>query len=171
MTATTGPTTGPSGLRWLAIAPLAVLIVGFLALVVYCVVEALANPGRSLVDAYWTGRLPWMAIAEVTIVTGATAGVMAGAAAILLSGRWWQRLVVLPAVLLAGLWWFLAIVMGTMRAVPCMTGQPCPTPDPDPWAFAYSVPETAVIALILPALVLLTIALMLPPGPRAHRSD
>jgi hypothetical protein len=148
--------------RWLAAASLVVLIAGFLALLAYCIVEAFVNPGRSLVDAYWTGRLPWMAIAEVTIVVGATAGILTGGAAILLAGRWWQRLLAVPAVLVAALWWLLAMAMSTMRAVPCLTGHPCPAPDPDPWAYAYSAPETAALFLILPALVVLMTVLLLP---------
>jgi hypothetical protein len=120
--------------------------------------EALLGDGNgSFVDAYWRGRLPWMGIIEALVVTGATGAAIAGTITIVAKGGWVRRVFALPLLLVIGLWWFLAIAMSTMRAVPCDT---CPPPNPDPWAFAYSVPVTALLFLIGPSLLLVLLALV-----------
>ncbi|MDQ2854027.1 MAG: hypothetical protein M3R32_04120 [Chloroflexota bacterium] len=144
---------------WLPAASLGVLGIGFLVLGAYSIAEALANPGYSLVDAYWRGRLPWMGIAEALIVGGATACAVIGAVAALWAGGAWRRILVIPPLLPIALWWFVAIGMSSMRATPCEIGTPCPAPGPDPWAFAYSSPETTALFLILPALFIVLVAL------------
>jgi hypothetical protein len=149
-----------TGLRWwLPAASLGVLGIGFFVLGAYSIAEALANPGYSLVDAYWRGRLPWMGIAEALIVSGATACAVIGSATALWVGGVWRRILVLPPLLPIALWWFVAIAMSSMRATPCEVGTPCPAPTPDPWAFAYSSPETTALFLILPALFIVLVAL------------
>jgi len=148
-----------SGLRWLTVASVAVLAAGLAVLLAYCLLEALGTPGMSLVDAYWRGRLPWMGISEGVIVSGATASALSGAIAVAWSGGWLPRLLVVPPILLVAFWWPLAMAMSSMRAVPCLTGQPCPAPEPDPWAYAYSAPETAALFLIVPALFIAGLAL------------
>lgn len=144
---------------WLPAASLGVLGIGFLVLGAYSIAEALANPGYSLVDAYWRGRLPWMGIAEALIVSGATACAVIGAASVFWVGGAWRRFVVVPPLLVIALWWLLAVAMTSMRAAPCEVGTPCPTPAPDPWAFAYSIPETAALFLILPGVFNVLVAL------------
>lgn len=140
-------------------ASLGVLAFGLLFLGAYCVAEALANPGYSLVDGYWRGRLPWLGIAEALIVGGATASAVIGAATALWVGGAWRRFLVIPPLVAIALWWLLAVAMTSMRAAPCEVGTPCPTPSPDPWAFAYSVPETAALFLILPGMFIVLVAL------------
>jgi hypothetical protein len=148
-----------AGLRWLTLASVAVLAAGLAVLLIYCLLEALGTPGGSFVDAYWRGRLPWMGFAEGLIVSGATASAVSGAASVAWSGGWLRRLLILPPGSLVALWWLFALVMSAMRAVPCPTGEPCPAPSPDPWAYAYSLPETSVLFLILPALFIVGLAL------------
>jgi hypothetical protein len=55
------------------------------------------------------------------------------------------------------MWWFLAIAMPTMQAVPCSD---CPPPDVDPWAYAYSAPETTLLFLIAPSIIIALVALV-----------
>jgi hypothetical protein len=112
--------------------------------------------GGSLVDAYWRGRLPWMGVAEALIVVGATASTVAGTLAAQVGGGWIRRLVVVPPVVIVGLWWLKAMA-APRRAVPC---NDCPPTNPDPWAYAYSVPETTVVFLLVPALVIVALALL-----------
>lgn len=142
---------------WAPRAALGWLLAGFIVLGVYCVAEALANPGQSLVDAYWMGRLPWMGIAEALIVSGATACAIVGAATVWWLGGWLRRIVVLPPLLPIALWWFIAIE-GLPGGGPCLPS-PCPPPPIDPWAVAYSAPETALLFLILPATFIVILGL------------
>lgn len=150
--------------RWLPTASLAALGIGLLFLGAYCVAEVQANPGYSLIDAYWRGRLPWMGIAEGLIVGSATACAIAGAAIVLWLGGYVLRALAIPALLPVALWWFLAVAMTSMRATACEVGTPCPAPTPDPWAYAYSLPQAALLFLILPGVFLALLALF------AHRS-
>ena len=152
MTSAGGQQRPVSVLHGLTMASLAILAAGFIVLLAYCIIEASANPGYSLTDAYWRGRLPWMAVAEITIVTGATATVVSEVVATLIAGPQWQRLLLPPAAVAVVLWWFTALAMSSMQAVPCPIGDTCPVPGPDPWAFAYSAPQTVGLFLILPAL-------------------
>jgi hypothetical protein len=147
--------------RRLTAASLAVFGAGLAALLIYCVAEALANPGFSLVDAYWRGRLPWMGIIEGLVVAGATASALAGAVAIWLTGGWLRRVLSVPLFLLSAGWGMIAL-SPPRRAVPCID---CPPLDPDPWAHAYSVPESAAVFLIAPAVALALLALLR----RSHR--
>jgi hypothetical protein len=147
-------------LRGLTMGAAAVLAAGFGLLLAYALAEALFGDGNgSLVDAYWRGRLPWMGIVEALIVVGATACVVTGAMLILVSGGWIRRITAVPLTAIVALWWLVAIAMSTMRAVPCNN---CPPPDPDPWAYAYSVPETTLLFLIGPAVLLVLLALVRP---------
>ena len=152
-----------SWLRRLTLGAAALLAVGLGWLLAYAVAEALLGDGHgSLVDAYWRGRLPWMGIAETLIVFGATACAVAGAASVMIEGGWVRRLAVVPALAVAGMWWLLAIAMSSMRAVPC---NDCPTPTPDPWAYAYSAPQTTLLFLIAPSIVIVLLALVRPRSP------
>lgn len=142
----------------LSMASLGVLAFGLLFLGVYCVAEALANPGFSLIDAYWRGRTPWMGIAEGLIVGGATVCAVTGTATVLWLGGLVRRALTPPAVLAVALWWFLAVAMTSMRATACEVGHPCPAPTPDPWAYAYSAPWPAFLLLIMPSVFLSALA-------------
>ena len=145
----------PDPLRLATLLALGSMAAGFAVLACYCVVEAAAS-GVSLVDAYWRGRLPWMGIAEGLIVGGATATLLAGALATLVRGGWWRRAGLVPLLALAGLWWLAAVVAIGVNFPPCFD---CPPRAIDPWAYAYSLPESALVGLILPSLAVATLAL------------
>ena len=150
-------------LRRFTVGTTALLGIGFAWLFAYVVAEALlGDGGGSLVDGYWIGRLPWMSIAETLIVVGATACAMAGTASVLVEGGWFRRIAVVPMALVIALWWLLAIILSTMRAVPC---NDCAPLTPDPWAYAYSVPKSTLLLLIAPSVVIALLALVRPdPG-------
>jgi hypothetical protein len=142
-------------LRRLTMACAFLLAFGLLELFAYVLAEAaFGEGGGSMVDGYWRGRLPWMGIAEALIVVGATASAVAGLLAAEVGGGWLRRILVLPPLAVMGLWWFLA--MAIRRAVPCPE---CPPPVPDPWAYAYSAPDQTALFLLLPAAVVVFLAL------------
>ena len=145
-------------LRGLTAGAAALLAIGFAWLLAYVVAEALLGDGSgSLVDGYWIGRLPWMGIAETLIVLGATACAIAGAASVMVEGGWVRRLAVVPPLVVVGFWWLLAMLLSTMRAVPC---NDCPPRAPDPWGYAYSIPETTMLLLVAPSLVIALLGLV-----------
>jgi len=141
----------------LALASAALLGFGMIWLLAYVVAEALFGDGQgSLVDAYWRGRLPWMGIAEALIVVGATACAASGAFATFVNGGWIRRVAALPPLGVIGLWWWVA-------TTPFPGGAYCPAcapPTADPWAYAYSLPETTLLFLIGPAVLILLLALV-----------
>ena len=161
MAASIVPPKSESGRPGLALcasrAAFAWLLAGFVVLGVYCVAEAASNPGLSVIDAYWRGRLPWMGIAETLIVSGATVCAVVGAGTVLLRGGWQRRVMVILALWPIALWWFFGIV-GLPGGGVCFPA-PCAPRPIDPWAVAYSAPETAVLFLILPAVFIATLAL------------
>jgi hypothetical protein len=144
-------------LRGLSAASLGVLIAGLIVVAVYSSVEAMGNPGYSIVDGYWQGRLPWMGIAETLIVSGATASAVIGATTAFWFGGSWRRILVIPPLLPIGLWWLLA-VSGFPGGHPCLPS-PCPPQPIDPWAFAYSGPTQALLLLLLPSALIGLLAL------------
>lgn len=145
-------------LRWAQLASIGTLTLGLLVLGAYCLAEAAAHPGYSLVDAYGIGRLPWMGIAEALIVTGATACAVSGGLTVFWLGGSGLRALAIPAPLAVGVWWFTAVAM--TRYAPCPVGTRCPASPPDPWAYAYSVPTSALLLLILPGMVLTLLAIV-----------
>jgi hypothetical protein len=122
---------------------LGAIFVGLSVLVVYAWVEVVNNPGLTLVDGYWIGRIPWTPAGIVLVLLGSTAAVLAGAALALIRGDWLRRLLVVPTVLAPLAWW--ATGLGLIP-FPRFAG-------PDPVTFAYSLPETAALMLLLPSLV------------------
>ena len=142
----------------------AVLLAGLAILLAYSIAEAMANPGHSIVDGYWRGRLPWMGIIEALVVAGATACVLVGGATALAFGGWLRRLPVLAFMAVAAFWWFAAWGSVGISRVPCVD---CPPPPFDPWAYAYSDPQQAFVMLILPALGIAMLALSLRTTARA----
>jgi len=135
----------------------AVLGAGIALLLAYSMAEALANPGTSLADGYWRGRLPWMGIIEALVVAGATACALVGAATVAALGGWMRRAIVLLPLSLTGLWWFLAWARAGISGAACIG---CEPPAFDPWAYAYSVPQLAFQLLIVPAIAILVLALV-----------
>jgi hypothetical protein len=147
-------------LRSLTVVAVGVLVLGFVALLANSVAEVIGNPGSSIVDGYWRGRLPWIEFGVAPIVVGASAAAVLGLLGAWVTGGWIRRLVVVPPFLVVCFWWFLAM-LPPMLGAPC-NPQPCPPPPPDPWANAYSSPETAVVFLVIPSLVIALIALTAP---------
>jgi hypothetical protein len=139
-------------LRWslrLAELSLALLGLGVSTLIVYAWVEVLNNPGYTLVDGYWVGRLPWTAAGMVMILVGSVGALITAAMAIVVEGGWWRRILILPAWGAALIWW--SVAMGLLP-FPRFHG-------PDPVTFAYSLPVTACLLLLLPAVVLAGVAI------------
>lgn len=121
---------------------------GASALLVYAWVEFLNNPGITLVDGYWIGRVPWTPAGVVLVLAGSGLALLAGAASVLLRGDWVRWLLLLPVLAAPILWWLLAL-----GVLPFPRYQPI-----DPVAFAYSLPEDAALLLILPSLAIALLA-------------
>ncbi len=147
-------------LRHATILAAAVLAAGMAMLVIYSVAEAIANPGISVIDGYWRGQLPWMGIIEALIVGGASACLLVGAATIAVRGGWLRRWVALLPFGMAAFWWFLAWARAGISGGACVL---CPAPAFDPWAYAYSGPMLALQLLIVPAIVIVVLALAVSP--------
>jgi hypothetical protein len=139
-----------------------VLVAGAGILLVAAVIElATGQPGMNLLDAYRVGRLPWTPIGVGMVLYGATATVVVGSVASWLTPGWLQRLVCLGALLSTAFWWATSPMQG-------MGGACCgPRPAYDPITMAYSMPESTLLYVVLPAVVV-TIAVLLPA--RARRA-
>ena len=83
--------------------------------------------------------------------------------AILVEGGWWRRILILPAWGAAFLWW--AVAMGLLPFDPSYHA-------PDPVTLAYSLPTTAGLLLLLPAVILASVAITprRTPRPSLHLS-
>ena len=141
----------------------AVLLGGVGMAFAYSSIEALMHPGFSLADGYGIGALPWTAIIEALVVGGATATVIAGAAAVAVHGGWARRIATFALAAVAALWWFEAWIGAGISGAPCAG---CPPRTFDPWAYAYSAPMLALQMLIVPAAVIALLALH---GPSLER--
>ena len=140
--------------RWGTVAGLGALVIGLAVFFVYALSEVLANPGVSLVDGYWIGRLPWTGIGEGFTVVGATVAVMLGTVTVWLGGNRWTRAIVLVPLAIAGSFWF-AAMMPPPGGAACTD---CTAQVADPFAFAYSLPFLTVILLLLPAVTIAVLA-------------
>jgi hypothetical protein len=138
-------------LMWIGLAAIGL---GLSVLLVYSWIEVINNPGLSLVDGYGIGRLPWIPIGISLVLGGGCAALAGGAAVIVVRGDWLRRILLVPIVLVPVAWWLTAL---GILAFPRFAG-------PDPVTFAYSLPETAAVALLLPCLAAAALA-ALPIGP------
>ncbi len=134
------------------------MVIGPSILLIYAWVEVLNNPGFTLVDGYWIGRTPWTPIGIVTSLAGGVLGLLAAAVAIAIEGGWWRRALLVPAFVAAALWWLTAL---GVIPYPRFHG-------PDPVAFAYDLPSTAALLVLMPATLLAVLALA-PPTPHTPR--
>ena len=135
---------------------LALGVAGLLVLLGLAVSEVMANPGWSLVDGYWRGRLPWSPVGVGLVITGASVATIVGAATALLAGGPVRRALSALGLLVVAFWW-LVDMLPPGQAVPC---DPCPAaPGPDPVAMAYSTPEVTALLLLLSAVVLAALGL------------
>ena len=124
--------------------------VGLSVLLVYAWVEFLNNPGISLVDGYWIGRVPWTPLGVVLVLAGSGLALLAGAASVLLRGDWVRWLLLLPVLAASLLWWALAVgLLPSARYLPI-----------DPVSLAYSLPQVAALLLVLPAVAVAFIAFL-----------
>jgi hypothetical protein len=140
-------------LRWslrLAELSLALIVLGVSTLVVMAWIEVLNHPGYTLVDGYWIGRVPWTPAGIVMILAGSVGALLAAGLAIVVEGGWWRRILILPAWGAAFLWW--SVAMGLLPFDPSYHA-------PDPVTFAYSLPTTAGLLLLLPAVILASVAI------------
>jgi hypothetical protein len=149
-----------AGARGWARISLALLVIGPSILLVYAWVEVLNNPGLSLVDGYWIGRTPWTPIGIVVSLAGGIAALVSGSVAIAIEGGWWRRALLVPACAAAVLWWSTAL---GLLPYPRFHG-------PDPVSFAYTLPSTAALLVLMPAALLAVLALSprLPGTPRTR---
>jgi hypothetical protein len=146
-------------LRWARRATIGGLVAAVAGLVIVLgqsLSDALANPGWTLSDGYWLGRLPWMAVGVNLAIVGATIAAVSGALAAWLAGGGVRRIVSGAALLVAGFWWFVAMLPPPQGAY-CET---CPPPGPDPLTMAYAMPEAAGLFLLLTSLVIVAVALL-----------
>jgi len=125
--------------------------------------EVAREPSLSLLDGYWVGRLPWTNVGVVLVLGGATVAVLGAATRVSLVGGWASRISVWLAALVAAFWWFLALIPPPGGAL-CTT---CGPRTADPIAYAYSLPESALLLLVAPAAISAVIALV---GMRASAS-
>jgi hypothetical protein len=134
--------------QWARLA-LAVMVIGPSILLVYSWVEVLNHPGYTLVDGYWIGRIPWTPLGLVIALAGGVAGLGAGSVALAIEGGWWRRFLIIPALAAAALWWLIAL-----GVIPYP-----PLHGPDPVTFAYSLPVTATLLVLMPAALLAALCL------------
>ena len=141
-------------LRQVVLLTSTILGFGLLFLFGYVLVAPIFGEGTSPVDAYWLGRLPWMAMAERLVVIGAGACVVAGSVSVLAGGGWLRRILLLPALAPVALWWVNALmpVVGAYCAN-------CPPAQGDPFTYAYSLPGLTGLLLLVPAVFITVLAL------------
>ena len=149
--------------RWATAVGLLASAAGLVVLLAQAQSEVLADPGLSLVDGYWIGRLPWTAVGVDLTIIGATIAVVFGSVTAWLAGGPIRRVVTALALAVAAFWWFLAM-LATPQGAFCAS---CPAPGPDPITMAYSQPQFAAIFLLLPAAIAGTVALNGPPSRRS----
>jgi hypothetical protein len=148
---------------------LSAAVAGLVVLLVQSLSETIAEPGLSLIDGYWIGRLPGTAVGVGLAVIGATIALVFGPATAWLAGGAVRRIVSALALAVAALWWFLAMLPPAQGAF-CAS---CPPPGPDPLTMAYSQPELAALFLLVPAAIVGAVAIGAPRtrrfggGPRA----
>ena len=151
---------------WGTIAGVGALVIGLAVFLVYALSEVRAHPGLSLEDGYWIGRLPWTGIGEGFTVIGASIAVVLGTLTVWLGGTRSRRALVLVPLAVAVFFWFAAMLPEPNRA-PCTNGA---EPVADPFAYAYSLPASTLILLLLPTLFIAVLAFTSRPG-RARVGD
>ena len=134
-------------LRWAGMASIGL---GVSVLVGYAWVEYLNNPGISLVDGYWIGRVPWTPTGVMLILAGSVVTQIAGAVIVLVLGDWMRRLLLVAVLVPPLAWWLTALAV---LPFPRFSG-------PDPVTLAYSLPQAAAVALVLPAVAVTMVALV-----------
>jgi hypothetical protein len=144
--------------RWAIVVGLSAVAAGLVVLLVQASSEVLTDPGLSIVDGYWIGRLPWTAVGLDLAVVGATIAVVFGTLTAWLAGGVVRRVLTALALVVAACWWLLAM-LPPPQGVPCTS---CPPPGPDPITMAYSLPGAVALFLLVPAVIAGAVALGAP---------
>jgi hypothetical protein len=144
--------------RWGTVVAASAAAAGLVTLLLQAMTEVLAEPGLSLVDGYWIGRLPWTAVGVDLVVIGATTILVFGTVTAWLAGGPARRAASGLALVIGAFWWLLAMVPPPQGAF-CAG---CPARGPDPFTMAYSQPELASLFLLFPAAVAGAVALSAP---------
>jgi hypothetical protein len=137
------------------IAAIAAFGAGAAVLLVGAMGEVQANPGISIADGYWIGRLPWTPIGVSLVLGGATATLAFATAVVMVRGPWLLRILALPVLLAGGFWYFLAVFLGWPGSGACCD----PSPQTDLITTAYSTPMYTIILVVVPAAVASLLAL------------
>jgi hypothetical protein len=141
---------------WSTVVGLGACVAGLLVLLATSLNEITIDPRLSIVDGYWMGRLPWSAVGVDLAVIGATVAVVAGTVTSWGAGGRLRRVVAASALAVAAFWWFIAMM-------PMPGGAYCPTcapRGPEPFTFAYSLPDTTMLFLLVPAFAVGLVALL-----------
>jgi hypothetical protein len=128
---------------------LALMALGLLGVLVMSWVEYLHSPHISLVDAYWIGRQPLTSLSVSTVLIGSTVALVVGVVVALLAGSWIRKLLAVAALAASAFWWLAAFAV-----IPYAQYRPIA-----PATLAYSLPETAALFVLLPALLASALAL------------
>jgi hypothetical protein len=132
-----------------------IMLAGAAILLVAAVIElATGQPGMNLEDAYWVGRLPWTPIGVGMVLFGATATVVVGSIASWLAAGWLRRVVSVGALLSTAVWWAISPI------IPFSGGCCGPRPAYDPITIAYSDPKSALVLVVVPALIVAAVVLL-----------
>jgi hypothetical protein len=137
-----------------AIAGVFVVAAGFAAVLVASIQGMQLQEGTSLVDGYWVGLLPWIAVGTWLIpIGGVVASVGAVAAVWLGPGGWLPRLSTVPAVAILAFWALLMAIATTPRNA--VDGSISQSSVADA---VYSSPQDTVVFLLLPTAFVMTLA-------------
>jgi hypothetical protein len=140
----------------LAIVGLLVVAAGSAAVLVASIQGMHLQDGMSLVDGYWIGLLPWIAVGTWLIPIG---GIVAFVGAVtvvwLRPSGWLPRLSTVPAVAIVGFWVLLMGIETTPRNA--VDGSVSASSVADA---VYSSPQNTIVLLLLPMTFVLTVALL-----------
>ena len=87
MTASRGSRLAAGAHQWARLA-FGLMVVGPSILLVYAWVEVLNNPGLTLVDGYWIGRIPWAPLGVVISLAGLAGAPPAAVLGAITAGSW-----------------------------------------------------------------------------------
>ncbi len=142
---------------WVTVVGLLAVAAGLVMVFAQALSEVLADPGLSLADGYWIGRLPLMAVGVDLTVIGATVVAVFGTVTAWLAGGPIRRIVSTIALAVVAFWWFAAMLLFPYDRGTCVPA--CPPHGPDPIAVAYSAPAVAAQFLLLPAVIVGCVAI------------
>jgi hypothetical protein len=135
---------------------LAVVAVGFGAVLAAAIQGMQLAPELSLVDGYWVGLLPWMAVGTWLIPLGALLTAAAGTATVMTSrSSLLGRLLSIAALAVVLFWALITVMHMAPRNAPDGS-----TSSSDLATVVYSLPETTAVLLLLPAALIATLALV-----------